>query len=203
MPAVVPSTPPPPRPTADASEIKTANKRTYILQLWLIYPARTSPRWNVCYRRPSINCDKRANSGGAGKVSQTIISRSQITAAVKCFFHNFLISKSSCRTQAKQAPASPDHSPFPLSAIPPSSCASSPWFDSTAPGRVWCCYFQPIRRPSATQTRWPGPGPAVLARKGPPSALIAGLWVVSPLCPLSATLINSQFIFSDLSQHMK
>lgn len=110
--------PPPSLPNlaADASEIKTANKRTYILQLWLIYSAPTSPRWNVSYRRPSINCDKRANSGSAGKVSQTIISQSQIIAAVKCFFHNFLISKSSGRTQAKQAAASPH--PFPLASQP-------------------------------------------------------------------------------------
>lgn len=104
MPIVLSAPPSPPRPTADASKIKTANKRTYILQLWLIYPVWTSPRWNVFYRRPSINCDKRANSGGAGKVSPTRLCQSQITTTVKCFFHNFLISKSFSRMQAKQAP---------------------------------------------------------------------------------------------------
>lgn len=168
--------PPPSLPnlTADASEIKTANKRTYILQLWLIYSAPTSPRWNVSYRRPSINCDKRANSGRAGKVSQTIISQSQIIAAVKCFFHNFLISKSSGRTQAKQAAASPHHFPPHQPTPPPTSVPSCRPAVLHPPGLTlqhWVAFDAVIsnRSDGPPQLRLgdPGPDPLSSPEKGP------------------------------------
>lgn len=166
---------PSPNPAADASEIKTANKRTYIVQLWLIYPARTSPRWNVSYRRPSINCDKRANSGRAEKVSQTIISQPQIIAAVKCFFHNFRISKSSDRTQAKQAPTSPHHYPPPPPANPPPtslpSCRPAVLHPPGLTLQHWVAFDAVISNRSDGPLRLrlgdPGPDPLSSPEKGP------------------------------------